>query len=279
VQPTSTDVHWLDRAQVICAWRIGETLVDPGPTSTLGAVLGALEGATPRRVLLTHIHLDHAASAGTLARRFPDLEVWVHERGAPHLADPARLLASARTLWGEDMERLWGEVLPVPEERLRVLRGGERRDGFRVAATPGHASHHVAYLHEDSGYAFVGDVAGVRIGAGALVLPPTPPPGVDLAAWRSSLELVGAWSPTALAITHFGEHRDHEAHLDRARVGLERWGELARRTDGAGYAAALRAAVAAGADAERARAYEQAMPPEQQWAGLARYWARLSSTP
>lgn len=272
--PTATDVHWLGRAGVISAWRLGATLIDPGPTSTLDAVLDALDGEAPRRVLLTHIHLDHAASTGSLVRRFPGLEVWVHERGARHLVDPARLLASAQRLWGDDMHRLWGEILPVPQANLRVLYGSELRDGFRVAATPGHASHHVAYLHEDSGYAFVGDVAGLRVSAGGMILPPTPPPDVDLDAWRASLAVVGAWSPTALAIGHFGEHRDHEAHLDRLREGLERWGELARRTDAEGYAAALRAAIAAGADARDGGAIVQAMPPEQQWGGFDRWWSR-----
>ena len=228
-------------------------------------------------MLLTHIHLDHAGAAGTLVRRFPGLEVWVSERGAPHLVDPSRLLGSARRLWGEGMDRLWGEVLPVPEASLRVLTGGERRDGFLVAATPGHASHHVAFLHEATGLALVGDVAGVRIGEGAIVVPPTPPPDVDLVAWRRSLEVVGAGAPTALAITHFGAHRDVEAHLDRMRIALERWGELGRRTDGEGYAAALRAAIASGTDAGTAGAYEQAMPPEQQWGGLERYWSRRAA--
>ena len=278
MQPEPLDLRHLGRARVLCCWRVGETLVDPGPASTLPALLAALGDVVPRRVLLTHIHLDHAGAAGSLVRRFPGLEVWVHERGAPHLLDPSRLLASARRLWGEGMDRLWGEVLPVPEGNLRVLTGGERREGFTVAYTPGHARHHVAFLHEDSGVALVGDVAGVRVGAGGVLLPPTPPPEVDLDAWRRSLEVVGAWAPTALAVMHFGAHGDQEAHLDRMRTGLARWAELARRTDAEGYAAGLRAALAAGTDAETAPAYEQAMPPEQQWAGLDRHLSAAART-
>jgi glyoxylase-like metal-dependent hydrolase (beta-lactamase superfamily II) len=277
VRPAPLDLHHLGRAGVIACWRVGDALVDPGPGSTLGNLLEALGDEVPRRVLLTHVHLDHGGCAGALVERFPHLEVWVHERGAPHLVDPSRLLASVRRLNGEATDRLWGTMIPVPEANLRVLVGGERREGFAVAATPGHASHHVAYLHEDSGVALVGDVAGVRIGAGGLLLPPTPPPDVDLEAWRRSLETVAAWAPVALALAHFGEHRDQEAHLERMRVGLARWAELARRLDGEGYAAALRAAIAAGADAATRGAYEQAMPPEQQWPGLERYWRRRAA--
>ena len=129
----------------------------------MATLLEALGDERPAALLLTHIHLDHAAATGALVRRWPDLEVYVHERGAPHLVDPSRLLASAERLYGDQMERLWGEIVPVPEGNVRPLAGGETVLGMRVAYTPGHASHHVSYLHEDSGTAFTGDVAGVRI--------------------------------------------------------------------------------------------------------------------
>src|SRR5271157_5907890 len=132
-EPELVDLHHLGRARVIGAWRIGDVIVDSGPSSSLGALLPALEARPPRVLALTHIHLDHAGAAGSLARRFPDLEVWVHERGAPHLVDPGKLLSSAARLYGEDMKRLWGEVLPVPAERLHVLSGGESLGPFRVA--------------------------------------------------------------------------------------------------------------------------------------------------
>src|SRR5665213_2116445 len=179
-QPTSgggqlVDLMHLGRSRAIGAWLVGDVIVDPGPSSCLAQLLAALDGRSPRVIALTHIHLDHAGATGALLRRFPDAEVWVHERGAPHLIDPSKLLVSATRLYGDQMELLWGEVLPVPAERTRVLRGGETIDGFRVADTPGHASHHVSYLHEASGRAFTGDVAGVRISGGP-VLAPTPPP-------------------------------------------------------------------------------------------------------
>ena len=123
-EPQLTDLMHLGRQHVIGAWRVGDVIVDPGPASCLPVLLEALEGAVPRAVALTHIHLDHAGATGSLVARFPQIEVWVHERGAPHMADPSRLLASATRLYGEEMERLWGEVLPVPAERITALSGG-----------------------------------------------------------------------------------------------------------------------------------------------------------
>src|SRR4051794_17810474 len=161
-------------------------------------VLEALGDERPRALLLTHIHLDHAAATGALVRRWPDLEVYVHERGAPHLIDPSKLLASAERLYGANMERLWGEIVPVPEGNVRTLSGGETVLGMRVAYTPGHASHHVCYLHEDTGTAFVGDVAAVKIPGCSLVQPPTPPPDIDVEVWEDSISTVEGWQPERL---------------------------------------------------------------------------------
>ncbi len=264
------DLLHLGRAHVIGAWRVGEVLIDPGPSSCLDELLPGLEREPPRVLALTHIHLDHAGATGTLLRRFPDAEVWVHERGAAHVIDPTKLLRSATRLYGAQMQRLWGEVLPVPAERVRVLRGGETLGPFQVAYTPGHASHHVSYLHEPSGRAFTGDVAGVRID-GACVLAPTPPPDIDLRAWRRSLELIEAWRPRSLALTHFGVYDDVERHLAELREQLERVQRLAEEGDEGAFAAATRARVADASGPETATAYEQAMPPEQSFHGLARY--------
>jgi glyoxylase-like metal-dependent hydrolase (beta-lactamase superfamily II) len=277
-EPELIDLLHLGRAKVIGAWRVGEVIVDPGPSSCLGELLAGLERDPPRVLALTHIHLDHAGAAGSLVRRFPELEVWVHERGAAHLVDPAKLLSSATRLYGADMERLWGEVLPVPAERLRVLQGGETLGPFQVAYTPGHASHHVSYLHEPSGHAFTGDVTGVRID-GACVLAPTPPPDIDLEAWRASLELIETWRPRSIAPTHFGSYDDFEEHLAALREQLERMQELAGRGDEAAFASAIRAQVSASSTPETAGAYEQAMPPGQSFHGLARYLGRRSSRP
>jgi glyoxylase-like metal-dependent hydrolase (beta-lactamase superfamily II) len=261
--------------RVIGCYQLDDVLVDPGPGSCLPTLLEGLGGQVPRALLLTHIHLDHAGASGALVRRWPDLEVYVHERGAPHLVDPSRLMTSARRLYGDDMDRLWGETLPVPEANLRILSGGERvlGEAFEVAYTPGHASHHVSYLHEPSGRAFTGDVAGVRIGEGA-VMAPTPPPDIDLQAWRRSLEEIESWAPRSLALTHFGAHLDVETHLAQLREQLDQAERMARELDEHGYAAAVRARVTGSAGAATAAAYERAMPPAQSYHGLARYLRR-----
>jgi len=274
-EPQLTDLMHLGRQHVIGAWRVGDVIVDPGPASCLPVLLEALEGAVPRAVALTHIHLDHAGATGSLVARFPQIEVWVHERGAPHMADPSRLLASATRLYGEEMERLWGEVLPVPAERITALSGGEvLPEGLRVAYTPGHASHHVSYLHEASGFAFAGDVAGVRIGGGP-TLAPTPPPDIDLGAWADSLALLAGWRPRALAITHFGSHTDVETQLAGLREHLDAAADDAARLDQAAFEASFRARVAG---APEAATYEQAMPPDQSYAGLRRHLQRVAES-
>jgi glyoxylase-like metal-dependent hydrolase (beta-lactamase superfamily II) len=260
---------------VIGCWAVADgVLVDPGPTSCLETLLGGLNGQAPRALLLTHIHLDHAGASGSLVERWPELEVYVHERGAAHLVDPTRLLESARRLYGEDMDVLWGEMVPVPEANVRVLSGGERLlgDDFEVAYTPGHASHHVSYLHR--GTAFVGDTGGVRIAADGLTIPPTPPPDIDIEAWRDSIERIRAWHPERLAITHFDAYDDVERQLDELSAGLEAWGERARDLSQEEFMTAVREAVAAGAEAELGPAYVQAAPPEQLYAGLERYWRK-----
>jgi len=263
------DLLHLGRPEVICAWQRGDIIVDPGPASCLPTLLDAIGDLRPSVLALTHIHLDHAGATGSLVRRFPDLEVWVHERGARHLSDPSRLLASAARLYGSDMQRLWGEVLPVPAENLRILRGGERVGPFRVAYTPGHASHHVSYLDEAAGLAFTGDVTGVRIGAGP-VLAPTPPPDIDVDAWQASLQTIEAWAPERLCVTHFGEYADVAAHVAGVREALEEEVGWARTLDAGGFATQLRGRVAS-RDGAASGAYEQALPPEQSHQGLVRF--------
>lgn len=268
------DLLHLGRERVIGAWRVGEVVIDPGPSSCLETLLSELDGQSPRALALTHIHLDHAGATGSLLARFPETEVWVHERGAPHLVDPSKLIASAGRLYGAQMQRLWGEILPVARERIRVLRGGESIKGFRVAYTPGHASHHVAYLHEDSGRLFGGDVTGVRIAEDGVVLAPTPPPDIDLDAWRDSLELIEAMSPTALIPTHFGIYTNVAEHLAELLDCLERFERRAATLQEDEFADALRAEVRERSDLEIASAYEQALPPSQSFQGLERWLRR-----
>jgi glyoxylase-like metal-dependent hydrolase (beta-lactamase superfamily II) len=271
------DVNHLGRPHVIGCWALDGVLVDPGPQSSMGTLLAGLGEAEPRAILLTHIHLDHAAATGALVRRRPELEVYVHERGAPHLVDPSKLLASAERLYGEAMERLWGEIVPVPEANVKPLAGGEDVLGMRVAYTPGHASHHVCYLHEASGTAFVGDVAGVRILPCETIVPPTPPPDIDVEAWVASIETVESWRPERLALTHFGEVPDPIGHLEKARERLRDEADLARRLSAEDYERRHRERVVESTDPETAAALIHCVPPEFQWRGLNRYWQKRAS--
>jgi glyoxylase-like metal-dependent hydrolase (beta-lactamase superfamily II) len=268
------DVRHLGRERVIGCWEIDGVLIDPGPTSSMDNLIAALGGERPRALLLTHIHLDHAGASGSLVRRWPDLDVYVHESGASHLADPAKLLASAERLYGDQMERLWGEVAPVPEENLRRLRGGEEVLGFRVAYTPGHASHHVSYLHPPSGRVFVGDTAAVRIPPSDFVMPPTPPPDIDLDLWEDSIEHILDWEPESLGLTHFGEVSEPRRHLEVVRERLREQAELAAQLSAEEFERRIREQVSEQAGPEVAEAMMQAVPPEQQWAGLDRYLSK-----
>ncbi len=270
------DVMHLGRPHVIGCWQVDEALVDPGPESSLPTLLEALGEERPRSLLLTHIHLDHAAATGALVRHWPDLEVYVHERGAPHLVDPSKLLASASRLYGEQMERLWGEIVPVPEANVTALAGGETVLGMRVAYTPGHASHHVCYLHTDSGTAFVGDVAAVRIPGTGLTIPPTPPPDIDIETWEDSTRIVEGWRPERLALTHFGAVDEPAAHLAEVRERLHEEAQLARELSEEDYEARHRARVAESSTTpEAAEELIQCVPPQYQWRGLSRYWNKL----
>jgi glyoxylase-like metal-dependent hydrolase (beta-lactamase superfamily II) len=270
------DVRHLGRERVIGCWETDGVLIDPGPTSAMESLIEALGGEQPRALLLTHIHLDHAGASGSLVRRWPELPVYVHERGARHLADPAKLLASAERLYGDQMERLWGEVAPVPEQNLNALSGGEEVLGFRVAYTPGHASHHVSYLHPPTGRAFVGDTAAVRIPPSEFVMPPTPPPDIDLELWEDSLDRILDWQPASLGLTHFGEVGEPDAHLALVRERLREQGELARELSSDQFERRYLERVAAEADPETREAMLQAVPPDQQWSGLDRYWRARS---
>jgi glyoxylase-like metal-dependent hydrolase (beta-lactamase superfamily II) len=268
------DVMHLGRPHVIGAWLVGDIVIDPGPTSCLDVLLGGLGDERPRALLLTHIHLDHAGASGSLVKRWPDLEVYVHERGARHMSSPGRLVESARQLYGDDMDRLWGEMLPVPEENLRVLHGDETLfDGaFEVAYTPGHASHHVSFLHE--GTAFVGDTGGVRIAGAPLTIPPSPPPDIDVEKWHASIERIAAWRPSRLVMTHFGASEDVEAQLGELSERLDDWAACARSVERESFVERVRAEVGEHVDSETAAAYEQAAPPDQLYAGLERYWRK-----
>jgi glyoxylase-like metal-dependent hydrolase (beta-lactamase superfamily II) len=261
--PGLIDVRHLGRDRVIGAYEVDGLIVDPGPASSVSA----LDGIEPRALLLTHIHLDHAGAGGVLVREHPDLVVYVHEVGARHLADPSMLLSSAGRLYGDRMQELWGEVAPVPEERIRVLADGDTVEGFRVAYTPGHASHHVCYLHESTGDAYVGDMAGVRIPPSDYTIAPTPPPDIDVEAWARSIDTIAEWRPERLCLTHFGYADDPQAQLGRTLEALAGQLGWAKSGDLGAFEEALAAARPADVDPQLV----QAAPPEQLYLGLERY--------
>lgn len=291
------DLNFVGKPEIIATAILhgpaGISLVDPGPTTTLAHLRAELgrKGYSVmdvREILITHIHLDHAGATGALLRENPAIEVFVHERGAPHLADPSKLLASAGRLYGEDMGPLWGEVLPVPFPALRPLAGGETvKAGGRelaVAYTPGHASHHVSFFDTASRIAFVGDTAGIRRGRGAYVMPPTPPPDIDLEAWTESEAKILAWDPDTLFLTHFGPFHGARMHFQELKNNTQVWSRIVRRLladegrDEASRQAAfvdeamreLRRAVTV----EEADQYSRAGRLDYSWQGLSRYWRK-----
>jgi len=250
----------------------GLSLFDCGPSSCLPALEAGLaarghELGDVRNLLLSHIHLDHAGAAGTLVRRNPGLTVWVSAVGAPHLVDPSRLERSARRLYGEAFDTLWGELTPVPGANVRIVESDVL--GLGCFPTVGHASHHVSYLHED-GTLYAGDAAGVRIQPNRSVFPPTPPPDIDVEAWNRTLDEIERRNPARLALIHFGIADDVERHLAELRERLATWsGRVERGATEAEFVAAAKADLPDEADA-----YDRAMPFWQSYAGLERYWQK-----
>lgn len=236
------DLNFIGRPQIIATAILhgaaGVALVDPGPATTIDNLTTALTRKgirfdDVRQILVTHIHLDHSGGVGSILSRFPHIEVVVHQRGAPHLADPSKLMASAGRLYQQDMDRLWGEVKPVDKDRLKVIEGGERLTvvgrELVTAYTPGHASHHVSYFDPAARVAFVGDTAGICRGAGSYVMPPTPPPDIDIEAWHASAAKILAWEPDTLFLTHFGPRHGARQHLQAMFDNIEAWSHIVRR--------------------------------------------------
>jgi glyoxylase-like metal-dependent hydrolase (beta-lactamase superfamily II) len=294
------DLHFLGVSEIIATAVLhgasGVALIDPGPSTTLDNLKASLQRrnisvADVRQVLLTHIHLDHAGVTGTLVRENPSIEVFVHERGAPHLIDPTKLLASAGRLYGSDMERLWGDFLPVPADRVRALKGEERITAggreLQVAYTPGHASHHVTYFDPAIRMAFVGDTAGIRRQGQSYVMPPTPPPDIDLDAWRLSEDRILAFDPDTLFLTHFGPFHGARLHFQEMGQHLASWSAIVRRliADAAldekeKLEAFMKEALL---DLERkvgtvqAEQYTRAGRLDYSWQGLSRYWRKRTA--
>ncbi len=277
--PEPLDLHHLGHERVIGSYLLetgdGLALQDCGPTTCMPELMArlaerGLELKDVRHLLLSHIHLDHAGAAGVLVREHPGLQVHVSEIGAPHLVDPSRLERSARRLYGDDFDRFWGELAPVPGENIHVV--GSETLGLATFPSPGHASHHVCYL-DGEGTLYAGDAAGVRIRPSEFVLPPTPPPEVDLEAWGRTLDEIAARGPKRMALIHFGVFEDVERHLEELRRRLHEWAERVRE----GATEEQFAALAADDLAADQAAYEQAMPFWQSYAGLKRYWEKRAA--
>jgi len=254
----------------------GLALFDCGPTTTIPALevgLGrhGLALRDVRHLLLSHIHLDHAGAAGVLVRMHPELQVHVSEIGAPHLVDPSRLERSARRLYGDAFDTLWGELAPIPQENVHVV--GDRVLGLECFPTRGHAEHHVSYLDRD-GTLYAGDAAGVRIAPGRYVVPPTPPPEVDIDAWDATIAALEDRDPERLVLIHFGVFEDVQRHLADLRLELYDWADYVR--GGASeeeFVAYVRAELQNAGEA--LDYYDVAMPLWQSYRGLARWAAKL----
>ena len=294
------DLKFQGRARAIASYLIRSlkgnavVLIESGPGSTLPGLEAGLakEGLSPRdvtHVLLTHIHLDHAGAAGWLARQ--GAEIYVHPVGAPHMINPEKLLASATRIYGDRMESLWGEFLPVPEEKLRVPGDNEEIEigdlRFLPINTPGHAEHHYAYLFED--ICFSGDVGGVRIPGYQYLRVPMPPPELHLERWHESIRRLQKEKFARIAPTHFGIYDDPEWQLREVDKGLddaERWLEQTMTEDPSMPIEALREsftewmveqATEMGLSEDVVNAFTVANPPGMSADGLLRYWKKVKN--
>jgi glyoxylase-like metal-dependent hydrolase (beta-lactamase superfamily II) len=252
----------------------GPALFDCGPAACFERLRTEVDLGEIRHLLLSHIHLDHAGATGHVVRENPNITVHVSDIGAPHVVDPTKLLASAQRLYGDTLDAVYGVPLPVPEENVQIVWGTSA--GLKSFPTPGHASHHVSYL-DDEGTLYAGDAAGVRILPGEHVIPHAPPPDIDLEAWEVTLDEILKHQPARLALSHFGVIEGTEEiaeHIQRMRATLASWSERVRSgMSKEEFVAAAHADLVA-AEGENADVYERALPSEQSFLGLERYWRK-----
>lgn len=288
------DTDYLGTPNLIAAGVIesdeGYLIVDPGPTSSLDTLTARLDEDgiawdDVHALLLTHIHLDHAGATGTIVDAADHVQVYVHERGAGHMIRPERLMKSVRRIYGEETDRLWGEFKAVPEASVHVLSGGETLEiggrSFDVAYTPGHAQHHVSYLNTDTGTAYIGDVGGMRVTGSTYAMPVAPPPDVDIEAWLTSMEIIRAWQPERIFLTHFGPSDDVDQHFDALEVALTEYAKRVRELLETGddpeamadtFEEEALEVMRANADEEYWEAYHQFGQPRESFYGCMRYW-------
>jgi glyoxylase-like metal-dependent hydrolase (beta-lactamase superfamily II) len=295
---TAIDTKMTGRFRVTSAYLVRArqpTLVETGPTTSADAVTQGLrslglDADDLAHVVVTHIHLDHAGGVGRIAARFPRATVWVHERGARHLADPTRLVGSAAQVYG-GMDRLldmFGPMDPVDADRIRAIGEGDRLDlgdrALDVMYTPGHASHHVSLVDSESGALFTGDALGIHFPDVGVLRPATPPPDIDVELAVESIERIRGRAESALMFSHFGPVREVDELCSVAADRLRAWAGIVREameaTDDLDRIAEILAARTApefdavGASAEGRERYEVLSGARMNAAGLVRYWTK-----
>lgn len=267
------DTRYKGIANAICCHRIGDVLIDCGPAASIDNVIDALGDLVPSVLLLTHIHLDHAGGAGRLVEHFPELRVYIHEDAVKHLIDPSRLLASAERVFGERIAE-WGETLPVPAENVHAISPGDVIEGLEAIPTPGHSGHHLAFFHELSKTALVGDLVGQALAPHHLTLMSTPPPEIDVEQWLASIDRVAERYPSTLALTHFGRITDVAGQCERAKRELRRGSEHASEDNQEQFVTYLERELET-VPPEVAESLVSSLPSlDQLYMGYDRYWSK-----
>jgi len=271
------DTRFQEIERSIACHRYEDVLIDPGPASSIGHVIDALGDRVPTTVLLTHVHLDHAGGTGKLVEHYPDLQVYIHADGLPHMVDPSRLIASATRIYGDEMWK-WGEVLPVPEANIHAIADGDVVEGFEAIHTPGHSGHHLSFFHQETEYALVGDLVGQTVHGFDILLMSTPPPEVDVELWLASLDKLAEHDPvpSTLGLTHFGRVPDVLDSIEAAKNELRRLADLARNGDQEEFMTDFERQLE-NVPPDIAESLVNALPIEFNYAGLERYWSKKAA--